>query len=90
MAPVRKPIISSFKVCAFISRRDDATKPLSSIKNRIENKLWVSKCKLRPSTKKVNALMPSMCKLVFILANNRIKAVSVLNKAPKKKKCNSG
>lgn len=43
-----------------------------------------------PKIKTVNAEIPSMCKLALVFINNNPRANKVLNKAPKKKKCNSG
>ena len=45
---------------------------------------------LNPKTKTVKAEIASMCKLPLIFRYNKPKASKVLNKAPKKKKCNSG
>ena len=40
---------------------------------------------LKPITKAVNELMPSICMLAFILPNNKANVIKVLHKPPIKK-----
>lgn len=89
-APNIKPITNSLLVCAFISNREEATKPLRRIRTAIVNVFWIWRCKLNPIIKTVKELIAIMWRLAFILANKRISANIVLKSAPKRKKCNSG
>ena len=90
IAPSIKPIINSLFVCAFISNREEATKPLSRIRKAIINVFWIWRCKLNPIINTVKELIAIMWRLAFILRNKRISANIVLKSAPKRKKCNSG
>lgn len=85
-----KPIRISLGVCAFITRRDEATTPFINRKNEIRYRLLVWKCKLKPIKKAVKVLIPIRCMLAFILTNNKRKATIELVNPPKKKKYNSG
>lgn len=89
MLPSSNPIINSLGVCASITKREEATNPFINSKKGIIYMFPVWKCVFNPKTKTVKAEIASICKLALILINNNPSANKVLNKAPKKKKCNS-
>lgn len=87
--PKSKPITNSFGACAFISNLDEATKPFIRTKKAIPFMFRVWLWMLNPIIKMVKALMATIWRLALILKNNSIKANTVLNNPPKKKKWNS-
>ncbi len=90
MLPSSAPIINSFGVCAFIAKREEATKPFAKKSKAMGYVFFCSSASVNPITKQVNPLIVIICRLAFIVAKSNKRAITVLNKPAKKKKCNSG